>query len=357
MRVQQQHIDWLKRLCNVNVTSTTLIQTLWSGYGECFRATLEHSSAQTSQLKLPTAVVVKCASPANATSHPRGWNNNTGHQRKLQSFIIEKAFYKYLQPLTSPQCYVPKHVASESKNGNTMLVMEDLATIGFSHCASSLSITQSETVLQWLAAFHAQFLVKRDAIHKNEVEVWQQGTYWHLATRMDELAAMPDCELKHKAHELDKALNNCSYQTLVHGDAKVANFCFTENFENCAAVDFQYVGYGVGIKDVAYFLGSALTTDEQTTYLPHLLTIYFETLKNALRNRNTQLENQASSTPAPYPVLALSENDIAEVEKQWRRLFSFACADFHRFLSGWSPGHWKIDRFLQEQTATALAQV
>ena len=353
MSVQQQHIEWLEALCNKKAHNISLIQTLWSGYGECFRALLQYNSLSDQSLSIP--VVVKCTTPSNATNHPRGWNSDTGHQRKLRSFAIENAFYKQLQPFTSTKCYIPRHIASEAKNGNTILVMEDLTQAGFSHHATSLTVTQAETVLRWLACFHAQFVIKRSDISHNKINVWEHGTYWHLSTRMDEFNAMQECDLKGKAHAVSEKLDECEYQTLVHGDAKVANFCFTSCFEHCAAVDFQYVGYGVGIKDVAYFLGSALSTSEQSEFLSYFLSIYFEALKDALRFRNTQLIDSNNAEDAPYPFAFLSEDDIATLEIQWRNLFSFACADFHRFLSGWSPTHWKIDTLLQQQTQHALS--
>jgi Ser/Thr protein kinase RdoA (MazF antagonist) len=65
-----------------------------------------------------------------------------------------------------------------------------------------------------------------------------------------------------KAAVIDQVLNNCSYQTIVHGDAKLANFCFSKEGA-VSAVDFQYVGGGCGMKDVAYFLGSCLTGKEE----------------------------------------------------------------------------------------------
>ena len=74
--------------------------------------------------------------------------------------------------------------------------------------------------LFWLATFHATFM-------NNSAEgLWDVGTYWHLATRPDELASMEDGKLKNAAAAIDQMLNNCKFQTLVHGDAKLANFCF-----------------------------------------------------------------------------------------------------------------------------------
>lgn len=70
-------------------------------------------------------------------------------------------------------------------------------------------------------------------------------------TRPDELSAMKPSHLKGAAEAIDSKLNQCKFQTIVHGDAKVANFCFTPDSKSIAAVDFQYVGSGCGMKDVA----------------------------------------------------------------------------------------------------------
>ena len=93
------------------------------------------------------------------------------------------------------------------------------------------------------------------------IGLWECGSYWHLGTRPDELAALEDGPLKTTAPLIDQALRQSQFQTIIHGDAKLANFCFarhhnTANGSTVAAVDFQYVGAGCGIKDVTYFLGS-----------------------------------------------------------------------------------------------------
>ena len=139
--------------------------------------------------------------------------------------------------------------------------MEDLGDAGFMP-ATELPGDDSGILragLDWLAAFHARFvgLVPKD--------LWPQGTYWHLATRPDELAAMADGPLKRRAAELDRRLNDGPFTTLVHGDAKIANFCALRagtDAGRLAAVDFQYVGAGCGIVDVAYFIGSVLSEQQ-----------------------------------------------------------------------------------------------
>ena len=223
--------------------------------------------------------------------------------------------------------------------------MEDLAHSGYSRTASSLSAAQCITVLKWLANFHARFVNVRDEFDSRSLQLWPEGTYWHLATREDEFNAMSDGLLKQHAVDISTTLGDAHYHTLVHGDAKVANFCFTEDFSDCAAVDFQYVGYGAGIKDVAYFLGSALSTQTHIKHRDALLDTYFQALEDAL---HTRLANNDSSA-------CFKRADIALIIAEWKYLYPFACADFYRFLAGWSPEHWKIDEELQYQTDIALS--
>jgi len=83
------------------------------------------------------------------------------------------------------------------------------------------------------------------------------------------------------AQNIDHRLNSAKFQTLVHGDAKLANFCFGEKGE-IAAVDFQYVGKGCGMKDVAYLISSCFDDRTCEKYEKELLSCYFEHLEGAL---------------------------------------------------------------------------
>ena len=49
--------------------------------------------------------------------------------------------------------------------------------------------------------------------------------------------------------------------------------------------------------------------------------------------------------------------DADSVESEWRSLYPAAWADFHRFLVGWAPDHWKIHRYTREMTRRALAEL
>jgi len=92
-----------------------------------------------------------------------------------------------------------------------------------------------------------------------------------LATRPDELDALEDCPLKAAAVTIDRRLANSQFQTFVHGDAKLAKFCFGADRRQVAAVDFQYVGGGCGMKDVAYLISSFHDEDDSERLGPDLL--------------------------------------------------------------------------------------
>lgn len=291
------------------------IQTLWSGYGEIARMQLDGTEE--------ASVVIKNIVLPSRGSHPRGWNTDRGHQRKVKSYQVEMAWYQHFADQCDETCRVPKCYVSNSKDNQHIIVLEDLNASGFPERKSSLTTDEIYACLRWLANFHATFMnTKPD-------KLWEVGTYWHLDTRPDELAAMDHPRLKKAAPFIDKILNDCHYKTLVHGDAKVANFCFSADGLSVAAVDFQYVGGGCGMKDVAYLIGSCLDEQECELREHELLHVYFSALKSA--------------TEKHHPEIVFNS-----LQDEWCRLFPVAWTDFHRFLLGWSPGHWKINDYSEQ---------
>ena len=118
--------------------------------------------------------------------------------------------------------------------------------------------------------------------------------------------------LKEAAAGLDAALAAARTLTLVHGDAKPANFCFgLRPGDPVAGVDFQYVGRGSAMQDVAYFVGSCMDGPRAARLEGHILDTYFEALRACL--------------PASI--------DAGALEREWRSLYPVAWADFERFLA------------------------
>ena len=290
-----------------------MIQELWSGYGKIMRVGLENASVD--------SVVVKHVQMPIFNNHPRGWNTDLSHQRKVKSYKIETTWYDIYSKNSTAR--LPQCLAIMAKDDEVLIVLEDLDEAGYPLRKSVVTWEEITECLAWLAKFHASYLGKiPDGL-------WEVGTYWHLETRPQELAVLDDKRLKEAAPVIDEKLNTCKYKTFIHGDAKLANFCFANDGE-AAALDFQYVGGGCGIKDVAYFIGSCLNESECERLETQILDTYFEHLQSEMKERNEALETE------------------------WRSLYRVAWADFHRFLKGWSPGHWKINSYSERITAEVI---
>jgi hypothetical protein len=288
------------------------VQSLWSGYGTISRWKLKDSEINT--------VIVKKISLPKEFNHPKGWNTDRSHQRKLKSYSVEMKWYEHYAKRCDYDCSVPTSYFTMHKGEEQLIVLEDMDALGYPLRQSKLKPETAKVCLSWLAHFHATFL------GVSPKQLWETGTYWNLSSRPDEWQAMENGWLKEQAAQLDQLLSNAQFQTLVHGDAKVANFCFSKNLKQVAAVDFQYLGGGCGIKDVAYFLGSCLTAEECEQYETELLNHYFKFLSQAIDGKQTDVDKVA-------------------LEKEWRKLYAIAWTDFSRFLKGWMPEHEKLNAY------------
>lgn len=295
------------------------LQSLWSGYGEIARYT---SSRQHS-------VIVKQVSPAEQIIHPRGWNTALSHQRKLRSYQIEQHFYESYAQRCDLNCRVPELLHSGASGDRPYLIMEDIDAAGFAVRYNQGNLENLSACLAWLAHFHACFITV------DAPDLWPVGGYWHLATRPDELANMPDSALKRAAPAIDQKLNETPFKTLIHGDAKLANFCFGDE-NQVAALDFQYVGAGSGVKDVVLLLASSFGNSDLMNCADELMQFYFLQLQEALKHYK-------------------KETNFAALKANWKALYPYAWADYQRFLEGWKPGHSRITPYMQAMTRSVMA--
>jgi len=301
----------------------TPLQSLWSGYGQIWRVDLLGCAYE--------SLIVKQVRPPEAASQPRGWNTDQSHQRKLRSYEVEARWYQNWSQQLDNVCRVATCLGVSTDLGGHVFLLEDLDATGFASRWTSPPIHELQVGLQWLARFHMKFL------QCEPKGLWEVGTYWHLATRPEELAAIPNLHpLKQHAYKIDRRLSQCRFPTILHGDAKIANFCVAPDGQSVAAVDFQYVGGGCAMKDVIYFLGSALSERELEAHAEALLNHYL------------------TKCHAHWP---LSEDQWSEFELECRTLYPFAWADFQRFLVGWFPQHTKLHGYSQRMTQHAMNQL
>lgn len=304
--------SWIEAILNTKCLNEEHVQELWSGYGTLKRLFLDNGSS----------VILKEIEYPTVQDHPRGWSTNISDERKRKSYQIEQNWYEGLSQKLDDRTKVPALIHNQ-KGDTIAILIEDLNASGFDLRHRSLNLDGVKRVLEWLARFHATFIgVEPEGL-------WPKGTYWHLDTRPDEYVIMQSGWLKENAKRIDEALNITKYKTIVHGDAKLANFCFSNQME-IAAVDFQYVGGGCGMKDVAYFISSCLSEDESMRYEAELLDCYFNELRVNISNEMAD-----------------------ELEEEWRKLYPVAWADFVRFLQGWAPDHYKLNSYSQLQVRRA----
>lgn len=271
------------------VGSVEHVQSLWSGYGAIWRAALEGARA-------PSVIVKDVRPPAVAEA-------DASHRRKARSYDVECAFYAKYAARCPEGARVARPYAQRRHERGWLLVLEDLDAADYARRARARAGHELEACLRWLASFHARF------VGEAPEGLWDEGSYWHLGTRLEELEALRDPSFARRAHELDRALSSARYRTLIHGDAKPANFCFSPGGERVAAVDFQYVGGGCGMRDVAYLLHGSVSGQE----LRRFVELYFAALGAELS-----------------PTI-----DARALEAEWRELYDVATEDFERFLRGW----------------------
>ncbi|MCE2030187.1 oxidoreductase family protein [Sessilibacter corallicola] len=343
------NLNTLKRtiasIFNTQEISFNCIQPLWSNYGSLYRCHLSDASVK--------SVIVKHVQLPKNDNSSSGLNRSLSHMRKLRSYEVELYWYQhYCSSPIQNLGKLPEHFYSEYSNDEFILVIEDLVDTGFTQLGSStpssqpplleaedsnfVSLANIHAGLSWLAHMHAAFLHT-----KQPTGLWPNGSYWHLETRPSELNAITDSRIKHAAPAIAQQLRNTRFSTLIHGDAKVANFCFNAQGNKAAAVDFQYVGGGCGIQDVMLFLSSCLNSEDCFRLESELLDYYFSELK--LHCQNTTKNSDAT--------------ELNKLEEDWRSRYCFAWADFVRFLSGWNSKHWKLHAYALAQTELALKQL
>ena len=89
------------------------------------------------------------------------------------------------------------------------------------------------------------------------------------------------------------------------------------------------------MKDLAYFVGSCFRDEEAEEIEVEVLNHYFTEFRKSLARINNELFGE-------------------EVVQDWRPLYRVAWADFHRFMKGWSPGHWKLSDYSERVTREVI---
>ncbi|KAF2001665.1 hypothetical protein P154DRAFT_432576 [Amniculicola lignicola CBS 123094] len=264
-----------------------LVQSLWAGYGYIYRLTAIPST---------NWFVLKLIAPP-----PAKRSQDEGNARKTLSYRVEHYFYTHLAPQLPASIAVAKCIANINEEhidgtSTTALIMTDLQQ-NFPIAGESravLSPTQVDAALEWLASFHGfwrprvrhldRLSMLRPPLQEMpstgarptgvERTVWLNGGYTYLATRRSEYRALASdhgSEWKQLLTEPDDVTHTSiadmvaailapspdgngpweEYQTIIHGDVKSENLFTNRDGTKVAFYDFQYVGLGLGVSDLA----------------------------------------------------------------------------------------------------------
>lgn len=307
----------------VIVSKLRRLSPLWAGYGSVSEG---FASVGPKDQKLTQRLIVKqVAPPAGA---------GTSHERKIRSYQVEAAFYTFIAPsvLEYTSCAIPRpYVVNQDNGGKFLFVLSDLRE-QHPNSASHLNLKQTKVALEWLARFHAFYWEKDSA-----VDLWPQGSYWYLDTRMEEFnktaeswrhikAIAPQVDQKLKQHLVNK-----QFRTLLHGDFKSENLLFDRDETSCAAYDFQYCGWGYGMRDVVYLFCSSVDErvlrNNEDGLLHHYLTVLL-----------AQLDRQGVACRYSHEVM--------------KQHYELCLLDYVRFLAGW--GLWGNVGWLKAKCAALL---
>lgn len=309
-----------------DIQRSSTMGSLWAGYGRILH--LENDEGD--------SYIAKIVEP------PEG--SGVSHNRKLKSYQVEAVFYTKAAPsllrndtakIAWPHFVKDSLVSVKPGRHAMVLVLSDLRE-EFPSRHSNFNLPHAKAALSWLAAFHAAFWLPTTP----RVEgVWEEGTYWHLATRLEEWEDMGGewKQLKDAAHSIADELKT-GPSTLLHGDPKSANFLFDDETEGgpvCAAYDFQYTGYGEPMKDVVYLLTSSVSSCVLGQHEWVLLEHYHTELTSRLAQRDPE-------AAAGYSLDVMQQR------------FDLAMADYVRFMAGW--GFWGASSWAQQKARKYLKE-
>jgi hypothetical protein len=378
---------------NLDVLSLSLLQSLWAGYGQICRViatpkadkstrdSADDSTPQDSVMSTPKdkhSYILKLISPPSTS------RSDEGHTRKILSYQIEQYFYTELAPQLPATIPVAKCLASineERPDGGstTAMILSDLAqdypVAGEKRAA--LTDRQALSALDWLSNFHGFWWSRVEELDRSELvlppleqvkrvnvskkSIWLNGGYTYLATRQSEYRNL----LRDSDSEWSEALTrpvgdrNQSiaelvaiflapskstktlierYQTLIHGDVKSENLFTNDLGDQVAFYDFQYVGLGLGVCDLAKFF---------TCSVPLAMLV--------------------SNEPVP-DVLVMDDGERTLLEKYWSNLqkvggreyewdlfvrhWETALVDWLRFQASW--GFWGNTDWLEARVRSIL---
>jgi hypothetical protein len=380
----------------LELVSCKTLQTLWAGYGKICAIT---ARARTDEAAAHLDALCGVESGKEGSTYPlilkyispprnSGGSEDEGHLRKMLSYEVEQYFYSDVVPLLGDDIAVAKCLAStrdmdgeegeEELEGLMATIMVDLRpkypVAGGKR--SVLSKVQVRGALDWLAGFHGRsWSLLPDSLEEcvlppleeakrrgdgAEVEgaLWLNGGYTYLATRRSEYASLVEDTYSEWSDALCRPLEGSGLsvaemaavfltpcgrpiESYIHGDVKSENLFTTENGDEVAFFDFQYVGLGLGVCDLAKLFTCSVPL--------HMLVEGDEPLSEQLEMGNGEKDLLR------YYRMSLLQDDGGELYpwETFKRHWETALVDWCRFQASW--GFWGNTGWLEARVRSILA--
>ncbi|MFC1758865.1 hypothetical protein ACFL2H_08865 [Planctomycetota bacterium] len=119
------------------ISSTEVVQRLWSGYGQIVRCHLTGSATP--------SVVLKHVRWPDEQAHKYGWTSD----RSLKSYQVETAWYGRYAARCVDACRVPNCLTVEHRPDGVLLLLEDLNAAGFAGRRRRVSDAEVDGCLSW----------------------------------------------------------------------------------------------------------------------------------------------------------------------------------------------------------------
>ena len=192
----------------------------------------------------------------------------------LRMYIREVGFFEQLageSPIRVPKYF---HGAVDEETSRFVVVMEDLGGMRIVDQVEGMPIADAERAVDELAAWHAQWWGKADALAEQGMVVslgdpiypailpMVFGEGWAKVTAgMDVQQCILDVgpRFSDAIAGLMQDLNEAP-RTMTHGDYRADNILFADD-GSLALLDFQLIGSGSGAYDLAYFVTQSLDPD------------------------------------------------------------------------------------------------
>lgn len=360
---------------HLEATACEVLQPLWADYGSISRLAISPQSTSPA----PKSLILKSITPPPV----KGSSPSESHLRKLISYEVEQYFYTKLVPHLPASTPVAQCVASSASTENLdpgiTTILTDLREdfpIAAEEQRSELSTSQVHAALDWLANFHGFWWARNTELRSparlrlppleeqavesstGPVGVWLNGGYTYLATRQSEYKSLQDSTnspwRQLLCSSLSNAPNNGSlaeliaailapassntttptspYETLLHGDVKSANLFTTESASSsslAAFFDFQYVGLGLGVCDLAKLFTCSVPES--------MLTASADGSVGRLEGRNAKLEMRRGERTLLERYRRTCE-EVSGKKYPWLELerhWNCALVDWLRFQAGW----------------------